>query len=67
MMNKTKSYTIEEINAKSRHHKVTHAILKYDIPADIGTLLPHLTHLKLYEVGKIADWLRYGIVIKLYS
>jgi len=63
MENETRHYTIEEINDISRHHTVTHIILKYDIPPNINTLFPHLTHLRLYEVDSKADWARYNVVI----
>jgi len=63
MRNRTTNYTIEEINAISGHPKVTHAMLKYDIPPTIGTLFPHLTHLKLHRVGRISDCARYNIII----
>jgi len=60
--NGTTSYTIEEINDKSRHHTVTHVVLKHDIPPNINTLFPHLTHLRVSEVDSNADWTRYDIV-----
>jgi len=63
MENRTKYYTIEEIKKKSRHHTVSHVILKYDIPPNINTLFPHLTHLKVSGVDSNADWTRYYIVI----
>jgi len=56
----TASYTIEEINDISRHHTVTHAILKYDILPNINTLFPHITHLRLCRVDKDANWTRYN-------
>jgi len=63
MVNWTTPYTIEEINDKTRHHTVTHVILKYDIPPNINTLFPHLTHLRVSEVDSNADWTRYYIVM----
>jgi len=62
MKNDTTSYTIEEINDRSRHHTVTHVVLKYDIPPNINKLFPHLTHLSILGVDN-ADWTRYYIVI----
>jgi len=63
MKNRTTSYTIEEISDKSRHHTVTHVRLKYDIPPNINTLFPHLTHLRVSKVDSNADWIRYYIVM----
>jgi len=63
MGNRTRSYTIEEISDISRHHTVTHVILKNDIPPNINTLFPHLTHLRVYEVHSNADWTRYYIIM----
>jgi len=62
MENDTTYYTIEEINYISRHHTVTHVKLWYDIPPNINTLFPHLTHLVVSGVYSNADWTRYDIV-----
>jgi len=59
----TLPYTIEEIRKKSRHQAVTHVVLKDDIPPNINTLFPHLTHLRVYGVDSNANWTRYYIVI----
>jgi len=59
MGNRTTSYTIEEINDINRRHTVTHVILKNDIPPNINTLFPHLTHIVVYEVNRNTDWTRY--------
>jgi len=63
MGNDTTLYTIEEINDKSRRHTVTHVVLENNIPPNINTLFPHLTHLRVSGVDSIADWTRYCIVI----
>jgi len=60
--NDTTRYTIEEINDISRHHTVTHVVLKDDIPPNINKLFPHLTHLRVSGVDSNADWTRYDIV-----
>jgi len=62
MENRTTSYTIEEINDISTHHTVTHVILLDDIPPNINTLFPHLTHLRVSGVYSNANWTRYYIV-----
>jgi len=61
--NDTKPYTIEEIKNISRHHTVTHVILRDDIPPNISTLFPHLTHLRISGVHSSANWTRYSSVI----
>jgi len=63
MSNYATSYTIEEINDIRRHHTVTHVILEGDIPPDISTLFPHLTHLRLYNVDSNTDCTRYSVVM----
>jgi len=63
MKNYPTSHTIEEIKNKSRHHTVTHVVLWEDIPPNINTLFPHLTHLGVSQVYKNADWTRYDIAI----
>jgi len=63
MENVTTPYTIEEIKNKSKHHTVTHVKLQNDIPPNINTLFPHLTHLRVFGVDSNADWTRYYIVI----
>jgi len=64
---RTRSYTIEEISDISRHHTVTHVVLKYDIPPNINTLFPHLTHLRVSGVYRNANWTRYDIVSNTFS
>jgi len=59
----TTSYTIEEIKNITRHHTVTHVVLWKDIPPNMNKLFPHLTHLRVSEVHRNADWTRYCIVI----
>jgi len=65
--NDTKSYTKEEIKNKSRQHTVTHVSLLDDIPPNINTLFPHLTHLWVDGVDRNADWTRYDIVCNTSS
>jgi len=62
--NRTTSYNIEEIKNKTRHHTVTHVILRDDIPPNMNKLFPHLTHLRVKGVQRRnADWTRYTSVI----
>jgi len=62
--NLTRSYTIEEIKNRTRHHKVTHVTLVDDIPPNyMNKLFPHLTHLRVYGVHRNANWTRYTSVI----
>jgi len=63
MKRDTTSYTIEEIKNITRHYTVIHVVLWYDIPPNINTLFPHLTHLRVHRVDSNADWTRYCIVI----
>jgi len=63
MGNDTASDTIAKIKKKSRLHTVTHVRLEDDIPPNINTLFPHLTHLRVKGVYNDADWTRYTIVI----
>jgi len=58
LKNMTTSCTIEEIKKKTRHHTVTHVVLMYDIPPNMNTLFPHLTHLSVFRVHRNADWTR---------
>jgi len=58
---RTTYFTIEEINDISKHHTVTHVVLRDDIPPNINTLFPHLTHLRLSGVDSNANWTRYCI------
>jgi len=67
MENDTTPYTIEEINDISKHHTVTHVILKNDIPPNINTLFPHLTELSVFGVDSNVDWTRYYIVSNTFS
>jgi len=60
---KTTFYTIGEIKNITRHHTVTHVILRYDIPPNMNTLFPHLTHLRVDGVDSNADWTRYTSLI----
>jgi len=61
--NVTTYYTVEEIKDISRHHTVTHVILWYNIPPNMNTLFPHLTHLCVSGVDSNANWTRYTSVI----
>jgi len=63
VLNVTTSYTIEKIKNITRHHTVTHVILKDDIPENMNKLFPHLTHLSVSGVHSNADWTRYTSVI----
>jgi len=66
MKNRTRSYTIEEINEISRHHTVTHVVLEDDILPNINTLFSHLAHLRLINVDRDPDWTRYAMMLMLY-
>jgi len=51
-------YTIENIKNITRHHTVTHVVLLDDIPPNMNTLFPRLTHLRVTRVDSNADWTR---------
>jgi len=61
--NDTTSYTVEEIKNITGVCTVTHVILKDDIPPNMKTLFPHLTHLRVDGVDSSANWIRYTNVI----
>jgi len=57
----TSCYTIEEIRDISPSHTVTHMILGENIPPNIATLFPHLTHLSIYDVNSDTDFSGYSV------
>jgi len=55
--NSTRDYTLRDITNNSRYHEVTHVIVEKEIPPNLLSFFPQLTHLRMKKFKIDANFL----------